>query len=69
MIEQIKNHKSMAFKALRVLRKVAFVALQVIASLTSDGKAKPRYTAGKAQQLYKDGAITGSEFARHVHGD
>ena len=69
MIGKIKNRKSMAFMALRVLGKVAVVALQVIASFASDERTKPRYTAEKAQQLHEDGVITGTEFARHIHGN
>lgn len=68
MIGKIKNRKSMAFMALRILGKVAVVALQVIASFASDER-KPRYSAAKAQQLYDDGLISGSEYARHIHGD
>ncbi|HAT7052173.1 hypothetical protein SDC14_14615 [Legionella pneumophila serogroup 1] len=69
MIGKIKNRKSMAFMALRVLGKVSVVTLQVIASLASDEGTQPRYTAGKAQQLHEDGVITGNEFAQHIHGD
>ncbi|MCE3045373.1 hypothetical protein [Legionella sp. 16cNR16C] len=69
MIGKNSNRKSMAFTALRVLGKVAIAALQVIASFASDSRAKPRYTAGKAQQLYEEGAISGTEFARHIHGE
>ncbi|HAT8692492.1 TPA: hypothetical protein F8S02_02285 [Legionella pneumophila] len=69
MIGKIKNRKSMAFMALRILGKVAVVALQVIASFASDERNKPRYSAAKAQQLYDDGLISGSEYARHIHGD
>lgn len=69
MIGKIKNRKSMAFMALRILGKVFIFALRVIAILVSDGQSKPRYTAGKAQQLHDDGLITGTEFARHIHGD
>ncbi|ARB90765.1 hypothetical protein A6J40_00485 [Legionella longbeachae] len=69
MIGNIKNRKSMAFMALRVLGKVAVVALQVITSFASDERKRPRYSAAKAKQLYDDGLISGSEYARHIHGD
>lgn len=69
MIGKIKNRKSMAFVALRILGKVAIVVLQVIVSFASDERTKPRYSAAKAQQLYDDGLISGSEYARHIHGD
>ncbi|HAT8966741.1 TPA: hypothetical protein JBA93_08470 [Legionella pneumophila subsp. pneumophila] len=69
MIGNIKNRKSMAFMALRVLGKVAVVALQVITSFASDERKRPRYSAAKAQQLYDDVLISGSECARHIHGD
>lgn len=69
MIGKIKNRKSMAFMALRILGKVAVVVLQVIASFASDERTKPRYPAAKAQQLYDDGLISGAEYARHIQGD
>ena len=69
MIGKIKNRKSMAFMALRILGTGAVVALQVIASFASDKDKKTRLTAGKAQQLYEDGVISGIEFAKHIHGD
>ncbi|KTC76166.1 hypothetical protein Lbir_0235 [Legionella birminghamensis] len=69
MIGKNRNHKSMTFTALRILGNVVVVALQVIASFASDSRGKPRYTAGKAQQLYEEGAISGTELARHIHGE
>ncbi|PJE14662.1 hypothetical protein [Legionella sp.] len=69
MIENIKSRKSMAFMALRILWKLVILSLQVIASFASDGQSKPRYTAGKAQQLYEEDAITGSEYAKCIHGE
>lgn len=69
MTGKIKNRKSMAFMALRVLGKVAVVTLQVIASFASDKRTKIRYPAAKAQQLYDDRLISGAEYARHIYGD
>ncbi|MBA2649174.1 MAG: hypothetical protein H0U75_06155 [Legionella sp.] len=69
MIRKIKNRKPLAFRTLKVLWKVFVLALQVVASFASEERPKDRYTAAKAQQLYEDGAISGTEFARHIHGD
>lgn len=69
MSGNIKSRKSMAFMALRILWKLVILSLQVIASFASDGRSKPRYTAGKAQQLYEEDAITGSEYAKCIHGE
>ncbi|MDF1929637.1 hypothetical protein PGH45_05580 [Legionella pneumophila] len=43
--------------------------MQAIAAFASDEKDKPHYVAGKATELYEDGAISGSEYARHIYGD
>jgi hypothetical protein len=69
MVRNIKSRKSIVFMALSILWKFALLVLQVIISFASDERSKPRYTAAKAQQLYEDGVITGSEYARHIHGD
>ncbi|MDI1351861.1 MAG: hypothetical protein PSV35_03685 [bacterium] len=69
MIRNIKNRKSMAFMALRILWKFALLSLQVFAALASDDRSKPRYTAGKAQQLYEEDAISGTEYAKNIHGE
>ena len=55
--------------ALKILWKFAFLTLQVIASFASDDRSKTRYTGGKAQQLYEEDAISGSEYAKSIHGE
>lgn len=69
MISNIKSRKSMALSALSILGKLALFSLRVISSFASDKPSKSRYSAGKAQQLYEEGAITGSECVRHIQGD
>ncbi|WP_133137185.1 hypothetical protein [Legionella rowbothamii] len=69
MIRNIKSRKSMAFMALKILWKFAFLTLQAIASFASDDRSKTRYIAGKAQQLYEEDAISGSEYAKSIHGE
>lgn len=69
MIKNIKNCKSMAFRALRILWNFGLLVLQAIASFASDERSKPRYPAAKAQQLYEDGVISGAEYAWHIFGD
>ncbi|HHT9790650.1 TPA: hypothetical protein ACT9GV_000159 [Legionella pneumophila] len=54
---------------MKTLGKISLLALQAIAAFASDEKDKPHYVAGKATELYEDGAISGSEYARHIHGD
>ena len=69
MIGKIKNRKSMALMALKILGEITVVTLQVITSFASDERTKIRYPAAKAQQLYDDGLISGAEYARHIYGD
>lgn len=69
MINKIESHKSMAITALKFLWKFSILALQVIASFASDEPTKRRYTAGKAQQLYEEDSISGTEFSKHIHGE
>lgn len=69
MIRNIKPAQSLVFKGLKMFGKVSVQALHTIAAFASDESPKPRLTAGKAQQLYEDGAISGTELAEHIHGD
>jgi hypothetical protein len=69
MIKNIKNRKSMAFMALRILWNFSLLILGAIATLASDKRYKPRYPAAKAQQLYEDGVISGAEYTWHIFGD
>lgn len=69
MIKNIKSRKSMAFMALRILWKFALLSLRVFVALASDDRSKPRYTAGKAQQLYEEDAISGIQYAKNIHGE
>lgn len=69
MISNIKSRKSMALTALSILGKLALLSLRIISSFASDKPSQSRYTTGKAQQLYEEGAITGSEYVRHIQGD
>ncbi|HAT1867293.1 hypothetical protein [Legionella pneumophila] len=69
MIKHIKPTQSVVFRGLKILGKVSVLALQAIAAFVSDESKKPRLTAGKAQQLYEDGVISGTELAEHIHGD
>jgi len=69
MIRNTKPAQSTAFKALKMFGKLSVIALQVIVAFASDDDKKTRLTAGKARQLYDDGAISGAEFAEHIHGD
>ena len=69
MTENIKQTQPMLFKGLRVLGKASILVLQAIAAFASDDSSKPRLTAGKAQQLYEDGMISGTKFAEHIHKD
>ncbi|WP_237758694.1 hypothetical protein [Legionella hackeliae] len=54
---------------MKIFGKISLLALQAIVVFASDEKDKPNYVAGKATELYEDGAISGSEHARHIHGD
>ncbi|AMQ28367.1 TPA: hypothetical protein KKX32_000317 [Legionella pneumophila] len=69
MIRNANQTKSVVFNGLKILGKISLLALQAIAAFASDEKDKPQYVAVKATQLYEDGAISGSEYARHIHGD
>ncbi|MDW9178635.1 hypothetical protein SE948_03120 [Legionella pneumophila] len=61
--------QSVVLKGLRILGKVCFLAVQVVAAFADDEAKRSRLTAGKAQQLYEDGAISGTEFSKHIHGN
>ena len=65
------NSKKIAvgFKILQLLWKFVLVALKVAVVIASDKQPRSRYTAGKAQQLYEDGSISGTEYAKCIHGD
>ncbi|MBA2650292.1 MAG: hypothetical protein H0U75_12020 [Legionella sp.] len=69
MIEKKQPMKSMAFKGLKILGKISGLILQAIIAFAYDDSKKTRLTAGKAQQLYEDGAIGGTELAEHIHDD
>lgn len=69
MIRNIKTCKSIALKLLGILWNLSLFTLRALISFASDEPSKIRYTAGKAQQLYEDGTISGSECARHLQGD
>ena len=69
MIRKMKQPKSLNLRVLSVLGKLFIFTLRVLVSFIPDERIKVRYTAAKAQQLYEDGVITGSEFAKHIDGD
>ena len=60
--------KKIVFKGLKTLGKITMVVLQALIAFASEDK-KPRLAAGKAEQLYEDGVISGIEFSKHIHGD
>ncbi|MGQ3887854.1 hypothetical protein ACQUW5_02335 [Legionella sp. CNM-1927-20] len=68
MIKPIKSYKSMAFTALRVLWKIAFLTLQVIAMFASDRRSNSRYLPYQAQDLYKKGLISAAEYNKAIKG-
>lgn len=63
------NNSGLLLKAFRLIFKVALFALNVIVAIASDEHPRPRYTAAKAKELYEDDAISGTEYARCIHGD
>ena len=69
MIRNNNPTQSVVLKGLKILGKISLLVLQSIVAFASDEKDKPHYVAGKATELYEDGAISGSEYARHIHGD
>ncbi|HAT1727735.1 TPA: hypothetical protein JBJ13_12320 [Legionella pneumophila] len=69
MIRNNNPTQSVVLKGLKILGKISLLVLQAIVAFASDEKDKPQYVAGKATELYEDGAISGSEYARHIHGD
>lgn len=68
MIRKNNPTQSGVLKGLKIFGKISPLALQAIVAFASDEKDKPYYVAGKATELYEDGAISGSEYARHIHG-
>ncbi|HAT8876793.1 TPA: hypothetical protein JBA52_04880 [Legionella pneumophila subsp. pneumophila] len=69
MIRKNNPVQSVIWKGLKILGKISLLVLQTIVAFASDEKDKPHYVAGKATELYEDGAISGSEYIRHIHGD
>lgn len=69
MIRKNTPAQSVVLKGLTIFGKISLLVLQVIVAFASDEKDKPHYVAGKATELYEDGAISGSEYARHIYGD
>ncbi|CZG77630.1 hypothetical protein SC029_10560 [Legionella pneumophila serogroup 1] len=69
MIRKNTPAQSVVWKGLKIFGKISLLALQAIFAFASDEKDKPHYVAGKAIELYEDGAISGSEYARQIHGD
>ncbi|AMV14901.1 TPA: hypothetical protein JBD37_12155 [Legionella pneumophila subsp. pneumophila] len=69
MIRKNNPVQSVIWKGLKIFGKISLLVLQAIVAFASDEKDKPHYVAGKATELYEDGAISGSEYARHIHGD
>ncbi|MCW8405361.1 hypothetical protein [Legionella pneumophila] len=69
MIRNNNPTQSVVLKGLKILGKISLLALQAIVAFAFDEKDKPHYVAGKATELYEDGTISGSEYAKHIHGD
>ena len=72
MSNQVKRSKksgSLVIKAFKLVWKISLVLLNAALAIGSDERSKQRYTAGKAQELYEDGSISGAEYARCIHGD
>lgn len=68
-VKRNKKHRSLAINALKLIWKISLVLLNAALAIGADDRAKPRYTAAKAKELYDDDAISGSEYARCVYGD
>jgi hypothetical protein len=71
MSSQVKRRKKrpLATNVFKLVWKISLVLLNAALAIGSDERSKPRYTAGKAQELYDDGSISGAEYARCIHGD
>ncbi|KTD09338.1 hypothetical protein [Legionella jamestowniensis] len=69
MIRKNTPVQSVIWTGLKIFGKISLLVLQAIVVFASDEKDKPHYVAMKATELYEDGAISGSEYARHIHGD
>ncbi|KTD18257.1 hypothetical protein Ljor_2563 [Legionella jordanis] len=69
MIRKNTPVQSVIWTGLKIFGKISLLVLQAIVVFASDEKDKPHYVTGKATELYEDGAISGSEYARHIHGD
>jgi hypothetical protein len=63
----MKLKRYMAVRTLKALFKLSFVLVEAV--FAAEKSAKPRYGAHKAQELYDDGLIGDTEYARCTRGE
>lgn len=63
----MKSKQHWVFRVFKGLLKLSFVLVEAV--FAAEKSAKPKYGVHKAQELYDDGLIGDTEYARCVRGE